>query len=444
MSYGTLRIRLRRQITWVTNRLRRNHAFCAPSTFWCALHFAVLSSGAICSNVHGDVWVLDSGGRISGTLINTDRLGNEPFEVQLESGGVISIAPRRVQEFIRQNPNELEYEKVAPTFADTVEGQWEAAEWCRERSLKRLREHHLRRVIELRPDHAKAWGALGYTQVKGEWKRRNEVAEENGFRFHMGRWRLEQEIQLIEERQRTTAMQIEWRQRITKWHEATRVRDRTTAEAHRELAAIRDPLAVPALVQTLVTERRPVYRLFFVDLLDKIDSPAAHNAVLRTTLLELHPEVAHGAIDRVIRRRLPSDVDFYCNALNQRNNVIINRAAIILGKMADYSSLVPLMNALYTPHELVMGPDAHIVPGRPIIMSTDPILMSAAHQGRFNLSDDDDLPQIQPVLVRNIEVQAALLKISGVDFGYDVPAWKKWYANWNIQRLPQLEARRMP
>src|SRR5207248_3291145 len=98
----------------------------------------------------------------------------------LHSGVTLTLPASIVRETIRQSPAELEYSKLGPTAADTVDGQWELAEWCRKNSLARQREIHLRRVVELYPNHQQARFALGYQYQQGQWVTRSDARRQEG------------------------------------------------------------------------------------------------------------------------------------------------------------------------------------------------------------------------------------------------------------------------
>lgn len=384
-----------------------------------------------------EVFVLENGGRVIGTLINVKRRASDDYQVALESGGEATLSANQVREVIRRRPIELEYEHIAPTFADTAEGQWEAAEWCRQRQLPAHRQHHLRRVIELNPSHTKAWAALGYTQINGQWKRPNDVREEEGYQRHQGRWRLSQEIEIVEQRQDAEAIAIDWSKKIAKWHQLTKTADRASAEAHQQLSEVRDPLAVPALIRCLVNDRRPVYRIFFLDVLDKVPSPAALDAIGRTTLLEQHPEVFHAAVDRIVRRKSPQLVEAYCRILEDPNNEIVNRAAYVLGRLEDRSATMPLIRALATNHVVWRKP-----PKSPQGMG---ISVSIPKDGSAPLigpgQEEPSEPVAIPVRLFNQEVLTALTKVTGQDFGYDGEAWSRWYAAQAKENSPKVKPR---
>ena len=51
-------------------------------------------------------------------------------------------------------------------------------------------------------------------------------------------------------------------------------------------------------------------------------------------------------------------------------------------------------------------------------------------------------PRVVRNVQRNDEVREALVRLTGVDFGFDVPAWKEWLAA--SFRPPAARARRVP
>lgn len=63
--------------------------------------------------------------------------------------------------------------------ADTIEGQFELATWCRERKLDDQARAHLNRVLQLDSNHAAARQALGHRRVDGRWVSPEAVADAN-------------------------------------------------------------------------------------------------------------------------------------------------------------------------------------------------------------------------------------------------------------------------
>ena len=121
----------------------------------------------------GNVYVLAGGGRIEGELLNADESPREKYVIKTDAGATVTVAADRVQKVLTPRAAEVEYERIRPTYPDTVEGQWALAEWCREHALPAaVREPHLRRVIELDPNHVQARRALGYAKSTGNGRGR--------------------------------------------------------------------------------------------------------------------------------------------------------------------------------------------------------------------------------------------------------------------------------
>ena len=95
---------------------------------------------------------------------------------------------------------EIKYDQTRDNYADTVEGQWKLAEWCRENRLPKQRKTHLERVVELDPEHAAARHALGYSHIQGRWVTQAKLMTENGYVRYKGAWVLPQEIEILEEK----------------------------------------------------------------------------------------------------------------------------------------------------------------------------------------------------------------------------------------------------
>ncbi|HMC12236.1 MAG TPA: hypothetical protein VKH44_13135, partial [Pirellulaceae bacterium] len=134
----------------------------------CGLVCAVALVCGLVRPACGDIFVLEAGGQLEGEWLNRNEQPLTKYEVR-RGGITVTLPLSQVREAIRQSPGELEYAKRAPVAADTVDGQWELAEWCRKNNLMRQREVHLRRVVELNPNHQQARFALGYQFQQGQW-----------------------------------------------------------------------------------------------------------------------------------------------------------------------------------------------------------------------------------------------------------------------------------
>ena len=159
------------------------------------------------SMVWADVLILKSGGRIQGECLNVDQRPRDEYVVRTRDGVRLILAAAQVMEVIRERPALDDYARIAPAYANTPEDQWQLAEWCRERHLGSRRQTHLRRILELDPHDLRARRSLGYRKLGGHWYTEPEWMRHQGYRFHQGRWRLPQEIELSARNQQIEATQ---------------------------------------------------------------------------------------------------------------------------------------------------------------------------------------------------------------------------------------------
>ena len=152
---------------------------------------------------------------------------------------MLKLDASEVRLALPQDAKTAEYEQRLERCADTVEGHWELAEWCREQGCKDQRESHLQRILDLDPDHAGARHALGYSQLGGEWVTRDGIQRRRGYQRYAGRWRLPQEIELIEASQESEQAQKRWLAQMVRWREM--LNTSAAREAYQGFEGVRDP-----------------------------------------------------------------------------------------------------------------------------------------------------------------------------------------------------------
>ena len=121
-------------------------------------------------------------------------------------------------------------------------------------------------------------------------------------------------------------------------------------------------------------------------------------------------------------------------ALRNKDNAVVNRAAVGLGSMKDTTAIAPLIDSLITTHTFT-------------IQKGDPGQMSAAFgrgPGGNSFGGMSVGGSNVEVIKQNIQNRAVLQALTdltgGVSFGFDMAAWKNWYAG---QKKPQsLDAHR--
>jgi hypothetical protein len=378
--------------------------------------------------VGADVFVLNSGGRIEGEWLNRDEQPLTKYEVR--QGGVKLVLPlSQVKEAIRQTPVEQEYSRKAPATKDTVEGQWELAEWCRKNALARQREVHLRRIVELDPNHKSARFALGYQFLKGEWITRSDARRQEGYEFYRGKWRTPQEIELLESRGRTEIAAKDWLARLRRWRKDLDDRERSKV-AYESLAAITDPIAVGPLAECFAKERVRSVKYLYADILARINTDQAIRVVADRALGDADEEVFYYCLGKLAQLKPPHVSDLFIASLKDQNNSRVNRAGISLSRLQDKTAISPLIEALVTTHSKVIDTGEYTTTG--------------FSGGSSTLAKGDGLV-LEVYHIHNQPVLDALSKLTGADFGFNKVAWRTWYAQEKIaaeSRAPVVSTRR--
>ena len=366
------------------------------------------------SPARADTFRLASGGQVQGEWVNREESPLHRYVIRQPSGLILKLKAEQVREHLRELPAEAEYEQVAPTYADTVEGQWKLAEWCREHRLSRQRTTHLARIIELDLNHQMARALLGFAFVDGRWTTQKDYHHSEGYEFYRGRWRTPQEIELLETRAKQEGAEKAWLAKLVRLRSHL---DSDKAEVVAEtLAAIKDPDAVPGLATMLSRERLQGVKMLYIDVLANISTQGAVQVLVRTSLSDADEEVFHACVDKLIQLKPPHIADSYIAALRSASNPVVNRAAAALSRIADPTAVAPLIDALVTTHQ-------RILPSR---VSPDATAAMFSADGGTSIVQNDG-PRILVARVQNQEVLEALTRLTRTTFGYDQRAWRLWY-----------------
>ena len=321
-------------------------------------HMMGLTAGVLCALVAAvpswaDVFFLAGGGTIEGRWLNGDGPPAGHYLIETAAGGKLTVERSLVSQVVPQRPAEAEYEQIAGGCADTVQDQWKLAQWCRRHQLTPQRRVHLRKILELEPDHAPARRALGYQMLDGRWVSRETWLNQEGYRYYQGRWRLPQEIQLLQERQQLESAQLEWRLKLSRWRRQLPKHD--TRRGAQMISAVADAAAVPALTDMLAEERFSAVRLLYVAALARIATSSAVDALIETSLRDPEAEVREVCVDHLVKLNAPQSVPKYVQALKSSHNWRVNRAAAGLQELGDHSAIGALIDALVTTHRYVLS-----------------------------------------------------------------------------------------
>lgn len=378
-----------------------------------------------------DIFHLEGGGEVQGIWLNRDLTTDKDYLIETPLGGILRLSKSDVQSVRGLRTVEVEYERRAPLQGNSLQQQWSLAEWCRANRLVDQCEAHLRRMLELDPDCVEARRALGYYQFQGRWVVSGEIQKEQGREYYEGRWRLPQEIVLLEERAKSRQAARDWSIQLKN---RRRSLDRTgqLAQFRNDVSAIRDRHAIRPLLELLRVEPYQGLRLLYVQVIAEIDHASAAEALINISLDSVDAELVRRTVSKLVDRKDAGIVDAYLLVLRDPRNDRVNRAAYALGQLEDRRAIAPLIEALVTRHRIVLSdessPEVQTATFSRNLQSSGPGHDNAA----FSVGRG---PRAVVIAAQNEEVLTALQAISGiVGYGYEQKSWQIWFAA--QQRVP--------
>jgi hypothetical protein len=405
------------------------------SVFAAAASLAFAVCGAPLSVAFADTFVLKSGGRIEGSLLNADQSPRESYLVSLSCGGKITLGKNMVARVISVNSAESQYEQYLQKMPATVEGHWKMAEWCVRNNLPAQREFHLREIIALDPMHDKARLALGYTNIDGRWVQPEEHNKRLGYVKFQGAWRTPQDVAIATARQQAEEAERKWRADVKTWRGWLN-RPSKHEEGAARLRAIRDVQAAPAIADLLNDEKElPAVKLMCVDILGQMvnESGFARGTLVNHVLYNNDPQVREKAMDYVANCNPHIVGAMFVKALGDKKNEVVNRAAVGIARVKYEEAIPALIEALVTSHKYVVNTGSGNISAN----------FGGPSGGLGGLSAGGGGPKETIKAHNNEAVKQALTALTGgQNLGYDKDRWRAWYAE--MKTPQQYNMRRSP
>ena len=342
---------------------------------------ALLICASVCQTALAEVFILADGGHIEGRLLNPDQSPRTNYQIETKQGGRVTIDIQQVKKVIK--PDTLE----KPAVDDPAD---KAADDPAEKT----------------PD---------------------EIMTARGYKRYKGRWRSPQEIRSIEKKKEQEAAEKGWYVKLKRW--SGWLGGPKTQQAQKAIAEINDPAATAALAAALADDSRREARFLYIEALYRINTPQAKETLARHALEDADDEIRLSCLDYLRKRKDPAVVAYFAARLKHKNNAVINRAGFALGKMGDPSVVAALIDALVTVHhkKVTTGGSGQTSAG-------------FDNTGGGGLTMGSTTKVIK-LTAHNREVLDALIALTGgVNFEFNVQAWRYWLAEQN-KRKP-LDARR--
>lgn len=438
--------------------------------------FVSLGLGLFPRVASADYITLRSGGEIRGELLSDvnraesrSKFRNEPgrnepgrnetgrietghrgdiVSIRTLSGALVAVGKSDVESIVRRKMVVEEYESLRRAAPNTLEAQWDLAEWCREKSLVKERETHLRAVVAFDPEHVAAHRGLGHIRDRqGRWSTHDEVMISRGYVKHKGKYVLPQELELIQQDERVSEAEKAWFRRVRMLHGwLDSERPDRQAEALTQLKAIQDPDAVSALSRYFKAVPSEEQRMLYVEILTRVIGDKPVPALVLQSLWDESRAIRDAAIAGLLRKDVAKALPYYLRALKNGLNIIVNRAGDALGQLGNDAIIPQLINALVTRHvytELVPdGATSFTANGGMVPVGQSPlppnidVLLSTGQLPQGVRVDYPATPVRMKEITyekdeQNASVLGALSLLTGQDFAFDEPAWRRWY---NAQR----------
>ena len=391
----------------------------SPLTFTrrlCAL-VALATSAAWFGTARGDVYELEGGGEVRGSLV--ERGPNGAYVVQTEDGVQIALPRKHITRIVQVDDTLAKYQRMARTIPDTADGQRTLARWCKERGLADEATVHWERLLVLAPDDEEARIGLDYQKMGGRWLTREELMARRGMVFYEGKYRTPQDVAL---RRRSAAFEnssADWVRTLRLWLGwLDSRREEQAIEARANLEALDDPAATTAVVQVLDDVTDPWVYGELLRVLGRLDHPDAVRKLVDVSLYDSSVDLRELALDLLTRngRRVP--ILPYVRALKNADNKVVNRAGKALALIGDPEAVSPLIDALTTEHKY------KVETGNPGGINAGMVNGS----GGFSMGGDG--PKIITKALDNPAVLQALTKLTGEhNLEYDESAWRSWFVN---------------
>ena len=397
----------------------------------------------------GDVIRLKNGGELRGLVSKTSAPQDPTVLIRSTSGTEITVDRSEIEFISTRSPLIEEYHTRARRIPNTVEAHWELAAWCLQRQMQTQRREELERIVEIDPNHVDARKSLGHVRYQGEWMSKDDSMARQGYVKYKGRYVTEHEFDLLEKTASERAAEADWHPKVRRWVNMLTDRDplRRT-EGEQALRGITDPDAVSGLNQFLASHKNPHGRKMFVDIVSRIPGKKPVRRLVDRILLDPEQVVREAALAGIAPDQSEEAVRYLLPGLKNKDNAVIRRAAVGIGKFGDRRTVPNLIAALISSHRITVqvpssnalgfantpGGVAQVNPNNYNGLYPSQIegmaLTGQMPYGAIVIPEPNEIIHTANVNVdvRNEEVLLALRKITGKDFGYDQRAWQRWHA----------------
>lgn len=408
---------------------------------------AVLAVSLIANGAYSDAStvILKNGGRIVGEITAREVQEPKSITVKTASGSIITVAADQIRDVLDPNNMLPRYEELLPRMPATAEGNWTMAEWCVGNALVVEQRHHLRKVIELDPQHTAAREALGFKKdANGNWENLDEKWLALGYVKVGNRYKTQQELAIDSDGSRFEGTRESLRDAIRNDHRKA-LKPKDSEQALNRLRAIDDSVAIDILVADYLTPTRgatqknnqptPELKKTYIGIVGKKPTYSAVRALVHIVLYDPQPDIRDFTLQQLVEARHPATVGAFLGEMSggiskgdDAGRDIVNRAAYALARLNAEEAVFPLIAALQTKtRSRTGGGGSGGIGATPVFGDNGATGLSAGGK-----------EQIVEKIHNNAGVLNALQAITKQNFQYDQAAWKNWYIDQKTPRAGSL------
>jgi len=442
------------------NARRRSFVAKARAGLGLVLLSGSIAWGAVPVISRADTIVLRGGGQVQGKVLPDPQNENRLQVWLLQGRKPLSFLKAQIVEVIPKASPLDDYFEKSKRAPQTVQAQYDLGAWCEQNKLADLAKIHYESALTIDKSFEPAHRKLGHVFHDGYWLSRDDLSAVQGLVKYKGRWISTEEKAKRMAEEETAATQTSWVRRIKILRQAiVNGPDGRRREAETQLMAIRDSNAVKPLLQVLGNDEPP-QRILLAHVLSAIPGNDATAALVKQILAEPTSEVRTVIFEKLKDRDETGIVPQLVRALSSSDIQVINRAAWTLGNLGAVEVVPKLIPVLLTHEQRLLmvtrdnpNQPAIGVPGVPMVplamnnnsiaLQTPPVVnQGAVAFGMMSLpayalpygfsmnvgAQIDNRPDLRlfTFTFRNTEVLAALEKMTGQDFGYDLESWRHW------------------
>ena len=379
-----------------------------------ALLLGLVACASCPSLAMADIVELRDGGVICGKVRNPSQ--GAMVTIETEDGSVIEVDRKQVK--IRQSlQRDLDYAESIVSRGESLEDQREIVTECMNQQMVTLANAHRERIVELDPNDRNAWENLKYMkdEATGKWIRKEVANFRRGkIKGDKGLWFTWQEKALMDLDEKRKIQTRDAERELDAKLKGLSGNSRQQAESEAYFQTLNNPMLIRKLHQLFREDPSP-NRMTYFGLLQQMPPYLVTPTIIQIAMEDADINVVNNCLDYLaagddyVREMAVNGFASFLPDKKRRD-----RAAYNMGPFNDKRFIGIMINSLLSTDTVVpAGP-----PGN----------TNAGFSSNGGVSFANGAPPPSTRINQHKDVLAALQSLTGESFGYDMLAWRQWFA----------------